>query len=150
MCPLFSLNPVSSFVRHRVLVAVVAVLSVMYGGCSAGLGIWPVPESRIPWPGSKIIPIGEAEGASSDWFFTIGGLADVMDPSIPAKAVREAIQAQGGDMLINYTLSMRATRLPLFLILTDFSFWWVTWTAQGTAAKIEMVTPERGGCQDVR
>jgi hypothetical protein len=88
------------------------------------------------------VPIGEAKGEGSDWFFTYGGVVDMMHPDIQKEAVNEAIKSKGGNLLIDYTLSLKATRVPFGLFIVGLDGWWITWTAEGTAAKMEIVKPE--------
>ena len=61
------------------------------------------------------------------------------------EAVREAIRAKGGDLLIDYTLSVRVTRFPLGLFLTELNAWWITWTAEGIVAKAQPESSEPAG-----
>lgn len=122
------------------LAVLLAALTVLSFGCSSALGIWPVTQSRYTSQDVAIIPVGPTSGSASDWFFTFGGMVDLMDPDIPQQAVLEAVHKKKADLLINYTLSLRATRLGIPLI-ESLTFWWLTWTAEGTAAKIEFVSP---------
>jgi hypothetical protein len=125
------------FLRFSVLGAILAAMSSPLNGCSGGLGLWPVAQSHLTTDGTNIVPLGNAEGTADDFFVTWGGLPDFMHSDLQAEAVRNAIQAKEGDLLINYTLSVRVTRFPLGLLLVDLSAWWVIWTAEGTAAKVQ-------------
>ncbi len=128
--------------RRAEIAAALMALSIAVCGCSAGLGLWPVVQSHVPASGTSIVPLGETEGTASDFFFTWGGLPDFLHSDLQAEAVREAIRAKGGDLLIDYTLSVRVTRFPLGLILIDLNAWGVTWTAEGIAAKVQSEIPE--------
>nr|MBI3612204.1 hypothetical protein [Nitrospirota bacterium] len=115
-------------------------LTLLAGGCSSALGIWPVAQSHYTNPDAKIVPLGPTRGSAGQWFFTYGGLADVMHPDIAQEAVREAIREKRADLLTDYTLSLRGTRAPIFLI-PGLDLWWVSWTAEGTAAKLDRPPP---------
>ncbi|MGH7233183.1 MAG: hypothetical protein ACREJU_17760 [Nitrospiraceae bacterium] len=128
--------------RRYAVVMVLTALPIALGGCSAGLGLWPVVQSHVTASGAKLVLIGESEGTAGDFFFTWGGLPDFLHPDLQEEAVRKAVRAKGGDLLINYTLSVRATRLPLGLFLTELNAWWVTWTAEGIAVKVQPVNHE--------
>jgi len=128
--------------RHSTIAVTLMTLSIAVCGCSAGLGLWPVVQSHVPASGTGIVPLGETEGTASDFFFTWGGLPDFLHSDLQAEAVREAIRAKRGDLLIDYTLSVRVTRFPLGLFLTELNAWWVTWTAEGIAAKAQAVNLE--------
>lgn len=123
--------------------ASVLLLAIVLQGCSAARGIWPVAQSHEIYPDTRFVPIGEAKGEASDYFFTYGGVVDLMHPDIAEAAVRDAIKPKGGDLLIDYTLSLKATRIPFGLFIVGLDGWWITWTAEGTAAKIEHVKPEQ-------
>ncbi|TAJ27425.1 MAG: hypothetical protein EPO64_05595 [Nitrospirae bacterium] len=121
----------------------VLLLVIVLQGCSSARGIWPVGQSRVLYPTTTIIPIGEARGEASDYFFTYGGVVDLMHPDIAEVAVQDAIKSKGGDLLIDYTLSLKATRIPFGLFIVGLDGWWITWTAEGTAAKMEYAKPEQ-------
>jgi hypothetical protein len=127
--------------RDAMVVALFA-LQVALGGCSVGLGLWPVAQSHLTASGAEIVPIGETEGTAGDFFFTWGGLPDMFHPDLQEEAVRKAIRVKGGDLLIDYTLSVRAIRLPLGLFITELNAWWITWTAEGIAGKVQPVNRE--------
>jgi hypothetical protein len=109
-------------------------------GCSSALGVWPVTQSHYVNEDLRVVPIGPTKATAGDWVFTFGGLADIMHPDISQKAVQEAIREKKADLLADYTLSLRGTRFPIFLI-PGLDFWWISWTAEGTAAKIEPGQP---------
>jgi hypothetical protein len=134
--------------RHSTIAVTLMTLSIAVCGCSAGLGLWPVVQSHVPASGTAIVPLGETEGTASDFFFTWGGLPDFLHPALQEEAVREAIRVKGGDLLIDYTLSVRVTRFPLGLFLTELNAWWITWTAEGIAAKAQPEIREPAG-QDI-
>jgi len=115
-------------------------LALLAAGCSSALGVWPVPQSHYTDQDVRLVSLGPAKGAAGQWFFTYGGLADVMHPDIAQEAVREALREKRADLLTDYTLSLRGTRAPIFLI-PGLDLWWVSWTAEGTAAKIEQLSP---------
>ncbi len=116
------------------------LLGLFLQGCSSALGVWPVTQSHYTNQDDKIVSLGSVKGTAGDWIFTFGGLADVMHPDISQEVVREALQEKKADLLTDYTLSLRGTRVPIFLI-PGLDFWWVSWTAEGVAAKIEVVNP---------
>ncbi|WP_447598243.1 hypothetical protein [Nitrospira sp. Nam80] len=128
--------------RRACITPALLVASIALNGCSSGLGLWPVAQSHITAEGAQIVPLGDTKGTASDFFFSWGGLPDFLHSNLQAEAVQEAIRAKQGDLLIHYTLSVRATRLPLGLLVVDLSLWWVTWTAEGIAAKILSETPQ--------
>ena len=127
--------------RYTAVVVLMAV-PITLGSCSAGLGLWPVVQSHRIVSGAKLVPIGETEGTASDFFVTWGGLPDFLHPDLQEEAVRKAIRAKEGNLLINYTLSVRVTRFPLGLLLIDLNAWWITWTAEGVAVKVQSISPE--------
>lgn len=140
--------PTLCVLRRAAIIMALAALSIAASGCSAGLGLWPVAHSHFTDEGMKIVPLGDTEGTASDFFFTWGGLPDFLHSDLQAEAVREAIGAKGGDLLIDYTLSVRVTRFPLGLFLTELNAWWITWTAEGIAAKAHPEIREPAG-QDI-
>lgn len=129
--------------KSRILAGVLLSVALLAGGCSGARGVWPVAQSRIVYPDITIVPIGEAKGESSDWFFTYGGVVDLMHPNIAEAAVQDAIKSKGGALLIDYTLSLKATRVPFGLFIIGLDGWWITWTAEGTAAKMEHAKPDQ-------
>jgi hypothetical protein len=132
-------------IRRKAMVVALMVLPIALAGCSAGLGVWPVVQSQLTASGTKLAPIGESKGTASDFFITWGGLPDFLHPDLQEEAVRRAIRAKEGDLLINYTLAVRVTRFPLGLLLIDLNAWWITWTAEGIAVKVQSMNPESTG-----
>jgi len=124
------------------LAGTLLLVGLLIQSCSAARGVWPVAQSHEIYPDTRIVPIGEAKGEGRDWFFTYGGVVDMMHPDIQKEAVNEAIKSKGGTLLIDYTLSLKATRIPFGLFIVGLDGWWITWTAEGTAAKMELVKPE--------
>ena len=124
------------------LVGTLLLVELLIQSCSAARGVWPVAQSHEVYPDTRVVPIAEAKGEGSDWFFTYGGVVDMMHPDIAEAAVQHAIKSKGGDLLIDYTLSLKATRIPFGLFIVGLDGWWITWTAEGTAAKVEHVKPE--------
>ena len=142
---MFDLATISCILRRAAMVVVLTALPIAFAGCSAGLGLWPVVQSHFTASGTKLVPIGESEGTAGDFFFTWGGLPDFLHPDLQEEAVRKAVRAKDGDLLINYTLSVRVTRFPLGLLLIDLNAWWITWTAEGIAAKVHFMNTESTG-----
>lgn len=103
-------------------------------GCSAAVMVRPIAESKRVPPGATVIPVGQATGVSHAMDFTLGGIPDHLYPEIMERAIGDAVKSADGELLIDATLSMRVTQIPLFLV-TNLNFWWVRWTAEGTVAR---------------
>lgn len=110
-------------------------------GCTSALGVWPVAQSHVSYPETKIAPLGETKATARDFEFTLSGVPDIMHPDIAHRAVHDAIAAKGGDLLTDYTLSLYVTQIPFGLFIAGVNGWVITWTAEGTAAKLEFVKP---------
>ena len=141
MSYLATISCILCILRRYATAIVLMALPIALDGCSAGLGLWPVVQSHLT-ASAKLVPISESEGTASDFFFTWGGLPDFLHSDLQEEAVRNAVRARGGDLLINYTLSVRVTRFPLGLLLIDLNAWWITWTAEGIAVKVQSISPE--------
>ena len=141
------LKSMSRMLRRDEIVAALIALSIALSGCSSGLGLWPVVQSHVPASGTTIVRSAKLRD-SERLFFTWGGLPDFLHSDLQAEAVREAIRVKRGDLLIDYTLSVRVTRFPLGLFLIELNAWWITWTAEGIASKAQPEIPEPAG-QDI-
>lgn len=110
------------------------------GGCAA-VGVWPVPNTHELPPDTRVVPIGEVKGYAKDWFFTFGGVPDIIHPDIAQEATKDALAAKKADLLINSVYSLYVTRIPLGLYIAGVNAWIISWTVEGTAAKFEPRPP---------
>jgi hypothetical protein len=110
------------------------------GGCAA-VGVWPVPATHELPPETRVVPIGAVKGYAKDWFFTFGGVPDIMHPDIAQAATKDALAAKQADLLTNATYSLYVTRIPLGLYIAGVNAWIISWTVEGTAAKFEPMPP---------
>jgi hypothetical protein len=135
------------------LFAASLLLSLGNIGCTSAVAVWPEPQSRVISPAEKIVRLGQAEGSISGFDITFSGVADFIDPKLGEEAVREAIESKRADLLTDYSLSLYLIQLTSPFNLTLFgvqvipTIWIFTWTAEGSAARLEGVeqTPPAPG-----
>ena len=113
------------------------------GGCTSAVAVWPEAQSRVTYPYDKIVAMGEARASTTGYDISWSGIPDFIDPQLGKEAVQKAIRVKRGDLLIDYTLSLYLIGLssPFNVTMFNFplipNFWIITWTAEGTAAKLE-------------
>jgi hypothetical protein len=127
---------------RRVTIGIFLWVSLLLGGCTSAVAVFPEAQSRVIYPHDWVMPIGEGR-ASTTWYdLTFSGLPDFIDPQLGQEAVREAIRSRQGDLLTDYALSLHLTQLSSPFNITIFSyqlfptFWIIRWTAEGTVAKV--------------
>lgn len=118
------------------------------GGCTSAVAVWPEAQSRVTYPYDRIVPIGEASAHTTGYDISFSGIPNFIDPQLGKEAVQDAIRSKRGDLLIDYTLSLYLIGLssPFNVRMFNFflipNFWIITWTAEGTAAKLGGAEPE--------
>lgn len=132
--------------RRRGWLGVLA-LSLALEGCTAAVAVWPEAQSRLTSSYDRIVPLSAAKASTTGFDLSFSGIPDFIDPELGKEAVQRAIRSKRADLLTDYSLSLYLIQLSSPLNLTLFgvnifpSFWIITWTAEGTAARIEGADP---------
>lgn len=117
-----------SSTSNVLLVAAALLLASFSEGCTVATGVWPIPQSHFAYPNSNVIPLGQGQGKAD----TISlGMPDIMDPDLMEQAVQDAIKQKGGDLLLDYDLSMEIKQYIPFVYS-------ISWKAEGTVARMEI------------
>jgi hypothetical protein len=112
-----------------------AVVAMGAAGCTVGAGVVLRPQSHFSYPNSNVLPLGRVQGEGS---LTNFGSATIFDADLEQDIVQRAIAQKGGDLMIDYVLTIQVTTIPLIPIYTT------TYRIDGTAAKMTI------GKQDLR
>ena len=99
-------------------------------GCSFGASSQS-PMSHFAFPNSNVVPLGSARGSASKLcglLFVTWGSPDADDQE---HATREALEASGGDLLINVRTDSKVFFVPMLISIC-------TTKVRGTACKMEV------------
>ena len=114
-------------VINRALFAM--TLAAGFAGCTVGSSAWLYPQSHFDYPNSNVIPLGAARGEAST---TTIFIPVQMDGDLKQEAIQNALQAKGGDILVDFVQTTKVVQVPFLPIYT------ATITVEGTAAKMEI------------
>lgn len=107
---------------------------LMLAGC-AGPSVWePMAQSNFAYPNSNVIPLKHTEGASSRTFILPFQVPVLNDARQTQEAINKALQASGGDIMIDGSYRMRSKIVPLFVV----TLYTVDVEVDGTAGKMEI------------
>ena len=106
-----------------------SIAGLMLAGCSQTYLTGFRTESHFAYPNSNISPLGYAKGESSP---ACGLSVSFVNSGMQEEAVRNALQAKQGDILVNYLEFTTLTNI-LFFSCTSYS-------VEGTAAKMVVGT----------
>lgn len=108
---------------------ILVVLAGLLAGCSKTYIKGLEPQSHFDFPNSNVTPVGKAVGSASSTKFMGNPL---VTSGMIDDAVNEALQSQGGDVLINYVATETYSSFLFFNT--------VTYSVDGTVCKAEIGT----------
>ena len=117
--------------QSLVFAGVLLLLVISVSGCTVGSGVSLYPQSHFDYPNSNIIPIGQVQAEVSG---AVGLHPTIMDADLMEEVIMKALQQKGGDLLIDYNLSIRIKMYPLLI----FNLYETVYRVNGTAAKMEV------------
>ena len=106
-------------------------LAAGFTGCTVGSSAWLYPQSHFDYPNSNVIPLGATRGEATK---TTVFIPAQVDGYLKQEAIQNALQAKGGDILIDYVQTLKIVVVPIPI----FSIYTTTLTVEGTAGKMEI------------
>jgi hypothetical protein len=107
------------------------LLVACFAGCTVASSAGLYPQSHFSYPRSVVIPIGPTRGEATK---TAVFFPAIMDGTLKQEAIQIALQAGGGDILINYVQTTKVVYIPI----PFFPIYTTTLTVDGIAAKMEL------------
>lgn len=97
-------------------------------GCATKIGMFE-PQTHFDFPNSNVEPLGQVTAEVSKTSFVV---PKIVDKALIDEAMNKALQAKGGDLLINCKINTTTTAYPI-PILGPYT---TKLTVEGTACKM--------------
>ena len=114
-----------------VFLGILTISVLLSWGCSVQTGVRLMPQSHFDYPNSNVTPLGRVEASVSTTSIFVPTL---MDGDTMEEVIQTALKQKGGDILIDYLMTIDVTMIPI-PILTIYT---TTYKVDGTAAKMEI------------
>src|SRR5712691_1130516 len=85
-------------------------LAAGFTGCTVVSSAWLYPQSHFDYPNSNVIPLGSTRGEATK---TAVFFPTIMDGDLKQEAIQSALQAKGGDILIDFVQSTKVVYIPI-------------------------------------